>query len=114
MKKFLVFGSMFMLPALAMAQEKGLAKVLDTFGDLLSTLSALLFGAAVVAFFYGVAKFIFSTGNDGKAEGKSIMVWGIIGIFVMSAVYGLVGILADTFEVGGEDDINVPTLPSES
>lgn len=110
MKKFLVIGTALVAPAMAMAQDKGLAKVLDTVGDLLSTLSTILFAAAVVAFFYGVARFIFSAGND-KEDGKKVMWWGIIGIFVMASVFGLVNILQDTFVDGNGDSVGAPTLP---
>lgn len=52
----------------------------------------LVFALALLYFFWGVAKYIRSEGT-GKEEGKNIMIWGIIGLFVMSSVWGLVAFI---------------------
>lgn len=58
----------------------------------------LLFVLALLLFFWGLAEFILKAGSeDGRTKGKQHMLWGIIGIFVMSGVYGILGILAGTF-----------------
>ena len=57
----------------------------------------LLIGLAVLVFIYGVLVLMFSEGGEKKEEGKQYMLWGIIGIFVMVSVWGLVNILKGTF-----------------
>lgn len=64
---------------------------------ILRPLVPLLIGAAVVVFIYGVMIFMFSDGGEKKEEGKEYMFWGIIGIFVMVSIWGLVGIVQNTF-----------------
>ena len=62
----------------------------------------LLFVLAALLFFFGLAKFILNTsgGNEeGKKEGKRHMLWGIIGIFIMVSVYGILKILTNTFGI---------------
>jgi len=53
---------------------------------------------ALLFFFWGVARFILNADNEEKRrEGKSIMVWGIVALFVMLFVWQIVNILANTF-----------------
>ena len=62
----------------------------------LTPLVTLLVSVAVVTFIYGVFKFVKSEGED-KQAGREFMFWGIVGLFVMVSVWGLVGILQSTF-----------------
>jgi membrane protease YdiL (CAAX protease family) len=59
----------------------------------------LLIGLAVLVFLYGVLTFTFSEGGTKKEEGKQYMIWGIVGLFVMVSVWGLVAILQGTFNL---------------
>lgn len=72
---------------------------------ILRPLIPLLVGLAVVMFVYGVLIFMFSEGGEKKEEGKQYMLWGIIGIFVMVSVWGLVSILVGVFQ------LNVTPIP---
>ncbi len=58
----------------------------------------VLIGLAVVVFIYGVLTLMFSDG-DKKEEGKQYMIWGIVGLFVMVSVWGLVAVLQGTFNL---------------
>jgi len=68
-------------------------------GGLLRPIVPLLIGLAVVVFIYGVLILMFSDSGEKKEEGKQYMLWGIIGIFVMVSVWGLVNILKGTFDL---------------
>ena len=58
----------------------------------------LVFGLALLAFFWGLAKFIFHAGNEDRIEeGKRIMLWGIIALFVMVSIWGLVSFMQEAF-----------------
>ena len=61
---------------------------------------ALISGLSVLVFIFGVVKYI-SKGDseEGRKNGKTFMLSGIIGLFVMFGVWGLVAILANTFDV---------------
>jgi len=59
-----------------------------------------LVGFALLVFFWGVANFIRSAGNpEAIEEGKKKMLYGILGLFVIVGVWGLIGILRNTFGV---------------
>ena len=52
----------------------------------------ILVGVALIVFFAGLVKFIFHVSGDEKAvdEGKRIMKCGILALFVMLSVWGIV------------------------
>ncbi|MFA6227167.1 MAG: hypothetical protein WC631_01645 [Candidatus Paceibacterota bacterium] len=77
-------------------------------GGILKPVVYLLVALAVVVFLYGVFKFIRAEGDD-KQSGREFILWGIIGIFVMVSVWGLVSVLQNTFKLGNSD-INIPKL----
>ena len=58
----------------------------------------LVVALALLFFFWGVARFILNADNEEKrTEGKRVMIWGIIALFVMLFVWQIVNILANTF-----------------
>jgi len=64
---------------------------------ILNPIITFLFALALVYFFYGVFKFIANSGNDaGQKEGKSHMLWGIVGLAIMVSVYGLLNLVVGT------------------
>lgn len=60
-----------------------------------------IFSLAVVMFTWGAVKFFIINSDEEKkrAEGKQFMIWGIIALAVMISIWGLVGILGDTFSL---------------
>ena len=68
----------------------------------LSPLIVLIITLALVYFLWGMANFILRADDEqGRAKGKQMMIWGIIALFVMFSVWALVGILQNTFLLGG-------------
>lgn len=68
----------------------------------------LLFAIGLAAFIFGVVQYMLNPNNAEKRnEGKTYMIWGIIGLFVMVSVWGLVSILSNTFSLNN----SAPTLP---
>ena len=116
MKKILYTFSLLALsltaiPVWAAAPKDFKAVINDIFiGGLLKPLVPLLIGLAVVVFIYGVLTTVLSEG-DKKEEGKQYMLWGIIGIFVMVSVWGLVAILQNTFQLENKPQNIQMTIP---
>lgn len=64
------------------------------FQKILTSLFPIVGLLALLYFFWGIALFIFQSGDEKKVEeGKSKMKWGIVSLFVMVSVWGLVSIL---------------------
>lgn len=99
-------------PLVSFAQTTGGIRVI---GDQLIylinfVLVPLLFAIAFIVFIYGVAKsYIFSRGDEGAIEeGHKLILWGLVGFFVIISVWGLVNIVVDTF---GLNRIGPPETP---
>ncbi len=62
----------------------------------------VLFAIAFIVFIWGAFQtFILGATNDvAKEKGKDLMLWGLIGFFVMVSVWGLVNILTGTVSFG--------------
>jgi len=91
---FLIFGT----PLMAFAAANTFAEVLKILQDLLNGLLPVLIALAVALFLWGVLKYIRTSDNpDERTEGRELMVYGIVAIFVMISFWGLVNILVGTF-----------------
>lgn len=58
---------------------------------------AVLVGLAFVVFLWGVYKYIYSASVEAKESARSMIIYGLIGLFVMLTAWGLVKILTTTF-----------------
>ena len=62
---------------------------------ILNPIIGFMFAVAVVMFIYGIVEYIWSADNEDKvAVGKKHMIWGIVGMFVMIGVYGILNLLS--------------------
>ena len=102
MKKFLAVLSVFALPAFAFAQTAAGSRLINILLDVKAALNILipiLIAAAVAFFIYGVLKYVLAKSDDIKTEGRNAMINGIIGLFVIVSVWGLVALIGSTIGV---------------
>jgi cbb3-type cytochrome oxidase subunit 3 len=58
--------------------------------EILNPLIALMFAVALMYFFYGIAAYIWNPDNEeAREKGRRGMLWGIIGMFIMVSVFGI-------------------------
>lgn len=69
----------------------------------------IVFSLALLYFFWGLAKYIRDTG-EGKEEGRQIMVWGVVALFVMSTIWGLTNYIRTELNITGVNDVKIPTI----
>ncbi len=118
MKKLSIFGSgvftFLALPAVVSAGED-LGEVTSLLRGLLNTLDVvvlIVFALALIFFLWGLAKFILNAGDEEeRGKGKQIMLWGIIALVVMSAVWGIVKYIGDTVGIEEGLDPIAPGIP---
>ena len=90
------------LPALASA-----ATLLDTLAlanTFLNALIGLFITLAIVVFFWGLIRYVLAQG-EAKAEGLQLMFMGVIAIFVMVSIWGIIRLLQSTFKVTSTDPV---------
>lgn len=62
--------------------------------SIVNPLVTLMIAVAVVFFIYGVVEFISAANNEeARTKGRQHMVWGVIGLFIMVSVWGIMNIL---------------------
>lgn len=105
------------VPLISFAGDFG---VINTFADTIITfinnvLIPLIFAVALLVFIWGMfTYFILGGGDEGKREqGKSLMLWAIIGFVLMIIIFAIVNLLAGGLITGiGEDNTGVTQLPT--
>ena len=91
----------------AYAQSEGnIQSLIIDVGGLINVLTGVAFALALLVFFWGLAVFIFQTGDESRvSDGKRLMIWGIIALFVATSIWGIVALLQETFGAGGDTPI---------
>lgn len=122
MKKLLLAGSLvFALPLVAAAQQANLnyiGSLILGIRNLLDITIPLLIGLALVFFFYGLVQYIRKPGGGGEhgggTDGKKIMIAGLVGLFLMVSVWGLVRLAQNVLGIdsNASNEIKVPKIPS--
>lgn len=103
-----------LLPSVVLAATSAIS-ILGVVKRILDLLIPIVITLAVVIFFFGLAMYLVKADED-KEKGRTIMIYGIITLFVMVAVWGLVGVIAETFDInrGGTAPIPEVRLPGSS
>lgn len=98
------------VPRFASADTSTLKGIIDSFAEIIGqSLVTLLFGMALAAFIWGVIRMVIAAGDQNKREeGKKWLVWGILGMFVIVGLWGIVGFLSSTFGIGLGGTANPP------
>lgn len=130
MKKKLIVLSGLVLgsaPFLALAQVTTVGAATDTcnvtttgnlfgllcrFGQLFNAVVPVLIALGVLYFVWGVVTYVISSDEEAKKAGRDRIIYGIIGLAVIIGVWGLVNFLRNTFGLNNQQQIQVPTVPT--
>lgn len=95
-------GVASVLPLIASAQTT-LDRILTNIRTTATFIIGLLFIIATLVFLWGLVQFIASAGDEAKRKtSKGLMTWGILGLAVMAAAWGITQVLVDYFLVPAE------------
>lgn len=114
MKKVISVGVIFAgLPMLAFAAADAFS-ILTTIANILNYIVPILITVAVIHFIWGVIQYTVTADEEAKKKAKNMIIYGIIGLFVIVSFWGLVGIVRKTFNVGDSAYTNsvVPCVPT--
>lgn len=96
----------FAVPLVSLAAVTNLSDagsfIINTINDILVP---VLFAVAFIVFLWGAFTTFILGANDEekKGQGKNLMLWGLIGFFIMVSVWGLVNILTGSISFGNND-----------
>ena len=95
----LLLLALFCFPAIAFAD---VFAVIDEGIAVFTLLAYLFISCAVAVFFWGIVKFIWNAGDEKTIdEGKKMMIWGLVGLFVIVGIWGIVGFIQESLGIGG-------------
>jgi len=109
MKKALTVSSLAAVLAMPLVSLAAINNVSDAGSFVINTINnvlvPVLFAIAFIVFLWGAFDtFIVGANNtEVKEKGKNLMLWGLIGFFVMVSVWGLVNILTGTISFGNSN-----------
>lgn len=88
----------------------GLRELIINIGELVSLSLPIVLGLALLGFFWGLAMYIFHAGDESQIEkGKNIMKWGIVSLFIMVSIWGIIEFIQDDL-LGDSGDTNIGVI----
>ncbi len=115
MKKqiYIALASLLLItPVLASAQLTQTGNLIERVGELVQISTRVVMALALLFFFWGLAKFIMAGADiEKKTEGKNLMIWGTVALFVMVSIWGLIYWIGNEF-LPGISDYSAPPVPT--
>jgi hypothetical protein len=99
MKKLALIVGALAMPLVSFAQLTNVSSLITSIGQIINQIIPILFALALLGFFYGLVQYIFGK-EDNKEQAKKTMIWGVVALFVMASIWGLVAWLGTALGVG--------------
>ncbi len=80
-----------------------LNQLIGQLGGILNAIIPLIIALTVIVFFYGLFKYVWGGGGDQARKGSAIMLAGIVSLFIMLSLWGIITLLQNTFNVQGNN-----------
>ncbi len=106
-----------LMPIIVSAQTRfqGIRTFIVSLSGIISLLLILVASLGLLAFLWGLVKFIMHAGDvKTHAEGRQFMVWGIIALFVMVSVWGLVRFIQDNLGIQSGGVFKIENINSKA
>jgi len=104
MKKLIAF-LVALFPVVSFAAITDLNGVTAKFTSIGDTVIVLLISFSVIWIVVNVVRYLIAGGEEDRKKGGMAILWGVVGLFVILSIWGLVAILKNSFAT--QD--NVPT-----
>ena len=99
----------FAIPLLASAAT--IETILVTVKRLMDLGIPILITLALLYFLFGLGEYVLESHDDAKkTEGRNRMIYGVVALFVMVSVWGLVGVIASQFGITAGGQIPIPSI----
>jgi hypothetical protein len=86
-------------------------KLVTGIGQIVESLIPVVFALILLAFFWGLANFVFREAKEGKESGQKLMIWSVIALFVAASIWGIVSLMKSLFGIDDKSTVSVPTVP---
>lgn len=106
-----VCGALLLSVSFVNAQGVQIDTILSRILNTLRTVVLIVFVLAVIVFGWGIVKLIIAAGNPTEiAKAKSFIWWGVIGMFILASIAGIIVYLQDFLGVSSGGTIKFPTF----
>jgi hypothetical protein len=100
-----------LLAQASQAAPRNFTDLVQIFIGLIRLLIPLVVALTLLSFFWGLTKFIGNAGDSkSHEEGKNLMIWGLVGLFVMLSLFGILRFAYR--DAGFRGTLGVPLLPT--
>jgi len=113
---YVLLLSALFIPTISSAALGGIKSLLEALKELINLTFPVMIGLAIVFFFWGVGQFILNdAGNDKTREdGKKKMLWGVIALFVMVSIWGILSWISNTIDIPINTNSNSTSVPCDA
>ena len=80
----------------------------------LNAVIPFLIALGVIYLVFGVVQYVIASDEEAKKKGRDRVVFGIIGLVVIIALWGLVRLVVNTLNISGNTTLDVPCVPGQS
>jgi len=106
----LAFAASSRCDAVTGAAAGTISNIICRIGDILNVVIPVVVVLGIVYFVWGVISYVIASDEEAKTKGRDRMIYGIIGLAVIVAMWGLVNILLKTFGIEQGANVTLPTL----
>ena len=108
--KALIFASVLFAPAFALAAApRTFHELANKLVTIIDSATGVLIVAGIVIYFFGVSTGLMSKGEDTQSKLRTYLLWGVITLFIMVSVWGILRLLQNTLFMGDPYSPNVGT-----
>ncbi|MBI4155777.1 MAG: hypothetical protein HY507_00915 [Candidatus Zambryskibacteria bacterium] len=105
---YILLTTLSFSPIVTFAALNGIKDLLSSFLVFQNSAIKVIFALAFLFFFWGMTQFILHAGEEKtREEGKKKMLWGIVVLFVMLSIFGILGWIGAIVEI----PVSPATLP---
>lgn len=121
MKKYLLAVAAGLLPLVTFAAQNtvtvntnGINNAITSLTHTINLIVPLLLAVAIVFFVYGVIRYIIANGAEDAAKARGFIIWSVVGLAAVLAVWGLARLLINFFGLSPEQltPDYIPTVPT--
>lgn len=99
-----------MIPTIAICTTD-LCRLVLEFGGIIQMLIFITASLALLVFFWGLVKYIAKADDpSAKEQGKNIMTYGVIALFVLFFIWGILYFIQDAFFIGDIESVSPPQI----
>lgn len=87
----------------------GVQRILCRIGELMNYVLPMIILLGVIYFVWGVVQYVIADSEEAKVKGRDSIIYGIVGLAVIVAMWGLVRIVQNTFGLNDDNQNKAPS-----